>query len=131
MHDAPDSSDFSLRARARSFVHAGRGLLVTLRWQHNAWIHACATVAALALGFLLRISAVEWCAIALSIGLVWAAEAFNTALEALADATVPELHPKVRDAKDAAAGAVLACAAAATVVGLVVFGPRLWLGLVG
>lgn len=131
MKESSESSEFSIRARARSFVDAGRGLGVVLRWQHNAWIHASATVAALALAVLLRISPLEWCAIAIVIGLVWAAEAFNTALEALSDAAVPERHPKIRDAKDAAAGAVLVCAAAATAVGVIVFGPRLWVGFTG
>ena len=122
-------SDFSFVERVRSFRDAGRGLVLVLRGQHNAWIHAMASVAALGLGWLLRISALEWCAVVVVIGLVWAAEAFNTALEALADAAVPERHPKIRDAKDAAAGAVLASAIAAAVVGAIVFGPRLWVGL--
>ena len=74
----------------------------------------------------MRVSVLEWCALAIVIGLVWAAEAFNTALESIADAAVPEQHPKVRDAKDAAAGAVLVSAVAAAAVGLWIFGPKLW-----
>lgn len=122
-------SDFSFVDRLKSFRDAGRGLVLVLRAEHNAWIHAMATVVALGLGWALRISALEWCAVVIVIGAVWAAEAFNTALEALADAAVPERHPKIRDAKDAAAGAVLASAIAASVVGVIVFGPRLWVGL--
>ncbi len=83
------------------------------------------TVAAVALGFALGITRLEWCAVAIVIGGVWTAEAFNTALELLADAAHPERDPRVGAAKDAAAGAVLVAAVAASVVGLLVFGPRL------
>lgn len=120
-----DVSGFSIRDRARSFTYAANGLKLVLRGQHNAWIHAVLTIAAVVLGFALGISALEWCAIVLAIALVWAGEAFNTSLEALADASVPEQHPKIAEAKDAAAGAVLVCAIAAAIVGIVVFGPRL------
>ena len=46
---------FSISARLRSVRYALRGIGVMLRTQHNAWIHAAATAAALAAGFLLRI----------------------------------------------------------------------------
>jgi diacylglycerol kinase (ATP) len=112
-------------ARVRSFGHALNGLRVMLAREHNAWIHAAFTVAAVGLAAALGISRLEWCAVVIVIGLVWAAEAFNTALEALADAAVPEQHPGIAVAKDAAAGAVLVCALAAAVVGGIVFAPRL------
>ena len=118
-------SGFSWKDRARSFTHAASGLASVLFAQHNSWIHAALTIVAVTLGFALGISRLEWCAIVVVIALVWAAEALNTGLEALCDAAVPEQHPKIREAKDAAAGAVLLCAIAAAVVGAIIFGPRL------
>jgi diacylglycerol kinase (ATP) len=94
-----------------------------IRCQHNAWIHATATLVALVGAFLLRVSAGDWCWIILAISIVWTAEALNTALEFLADAASPEFHPLVRDAKDVAAGAVLLTAIAATVIGSIIFWP--------
>jgi diacylglycerol kinase (ATP) len=117
--------EWSARDRARSFANAGRGVRILVAGQHNAWIHLALTAAALALGFALGISSLEWCAIALAIGLVWAAEGLNTAIELLADAAVPHEHPGVGRAKDVAAGAVLLAALAAAAVGVVVFLPRL------
>ena len=35
---------FSVAARARSFLYAARGIAALLRFQHNAWIHAAASV---------------------------------------------------------------------------------------
>ena len=116
---------FSVSARIRSFRHALRGIWVTLSTQHNAWIHAVATTAAVAAGIALGISREEWLAVVLAIMAVWTAEALNTAFESLCNVASPEFHPLVERAKDVAAGAVLISAIGAVVIGLLVFGPRL------
>jgi len=95
-----------------------------IRCQHNAWIHAGATLIALSAAFLFQVTAADWCWIILAISIVWTAEALNTAFEFLADAASPEFHPLVRDAKDVAAGAVLITAIAAAVIGALVFWPH-------
>jgi diacylglycerol kinase (ATP) len=94
-----------------------------IRCQHNAWIHAAATLVVLIAALLLRVSAADWCWIILAISIVWTAEALNTAFEFLADAASPKFHPLVRDAKDVAAGAVLLTAIAAGVIGVIIFWP--------
>jgi diacylglycerol kinase (ATP) len=119
------SAQFSIAARLRSFRHAFRGLGFMLRTQHNAWIHALATVVALLAGLALGISRGEWLAVLLAIMAVWVAEALNTAFESLCDVASPEFHPAVERAKDVAAGAVLIAAIGAVLVALLVFGPRL------
>ena len=116
---------FSLAGRIASFGYAFRGLAELLLTQHNAWIHAAATVVVCALATALGISAAEWLAVVLAISFVWTAEALNTAFEALCDLAVPERHPLVQRAKDVAAGGVLLSAAGAATVGLIVFAPRL------
>lgn len=95
-----------------------------IRCQHNAWIHAAATIAVAVLGVLFRLTRFEWCWIVLAIAIVWTAEALNTAFEFLADAASPNFHPIVKDAKDVAAGAVLVTAIAAVIIGAIVFGPH-------
>ncbi len=99
--------------------------MVMLRFQHNAWIHAFATVVVCAAGILLRLSIWEWCWIVLAIVAVWTAEALNTAVELLADVASPGFHPLAGRAKDVAAGAVLISALGAAAIGAMVFGPRL------
>ena len=96
-----------------------------IRCQHNAWIHAVATLIVLVAALFFHISAADWCWIILAISIVWTAEALNTAFEFLADAASPEFHPLVRDAKDVAAGAVLLTAIAASVIGVIIFWPYL------
>lgn len=112
-----------LSARLRSFGNAFRGLKVLLQTQHNARIHALATVLAVAAGALLGISPAEWALIALAVVCVWATEALNTSIESLVDLVSPELHPLAAKAKDVAAGAVLVAAIGSVIVGVLVFGP--------
>jgi len=119
------ASPLTFMGRVRSFRHALMGLGFVLRSQHNAWLHAVATVLAIILGVVLRISIDEWCVLTLSMVTVWVAEAFNTGLEVLADALVSERHPIVKIAKDVAAAAVLLSAIGALVVGAILFVPRL------
>ena len=120
-----------MRARARSFVHAGAGVLAMFRTQANARIHAAAALGVVAAGFAFDVSIAEWCWLVLAIALVLAAECMNTALESLADAVAPAPHPGVGRAKDAAAGAVLCAAIGAGLIGLLVLGPPLLERLLG
>ena len=109
---------------AKSFRCAFAGIAALFRTQANARIHLVVTALAIAAGWFFRISPGEWIAIVLSIGSVLAAEAMNSALEFLADATHPDPHPLVGRAKDIAAAAVLILAGTAVTVGAIVFVPR-------
>jgi diacylglycerol kinase len=94
--------------------------------QQNARIHCLATFLVIAAGLRFELGAAEWRWIAAATAAVWAAEAFNTALETLTDLASPDFHPLAADAKDLSAGAVLLTAAGAGAVGLLVFGPHFW-----
>lgn len=111
--------------RLESFRFAGRGLITMLRTEPNARIHAFLALASLVAGAYFEIGRGEWLAVVLAIGLVFGAEAVNTAFEALCDVASPGRHPQVERAKDVAAGGVLAAALSALAVAVIVFGPRL------
>jgi diacylglycerol kinase (ATP) len=113
------------RGRLRGFGYAFCGLAICFRTQANARIHAVATVIVVALGVTLKLVAWEWCAVVISIASVWAAECFNTALEGMVDLVSPERRPLAGRIKDLAAGAVLATAIGAAVVGAIIFLPKL------
>jgi diacylglycerol kinase (ATP) len=110
--------------RRQSFACAFRGLAILFEGP-NARIHFVATLLVVAASVILKLSMVEWLVIISTIAWVWVAEALNTALESLANAAVPDVHPLVRNAKDVAAGAVLLAAMGAMVIGAIVFIPRL------
>jgi diacylglycerol kinase (ATP) len=120
------ASKFSVSARLRSFAYAGRGIRTMVRSQHNAWVHAIATAAVVAVGLVAGLTRLEWFVLVLAIVSVWTAESLNTAFEFLCDVTSPEFHPLVEKAKDVAAGAVLITAIGATAIGLLVFAPYAW-----
>lgn len=117
--------NFSIIARARSFKHAFRGVGIMIRTQHNAWVHMVAAIIAIVLGFYLNITLAEWAVLVLAMGFVLASEAFNTAMEIDIDLTSPTYHPYARDTKDVAAGAVLISVIVASVIGLIIFLPKI------
>jgi diacylglycerol kinase (ATP) len=118
-----------LRKRVDSFGNAIRGVSHLVRTEVHAQIHLVCSAVVVACAAAFSISAVEWCLVILAIGLVWAAEAVNTAIEKVVDLASPGKDSIAGQAKDLAAGAVLLAAAAAVAVGLFVFVPRIVLFL--
>ena len=116
---------FSIIARAKSFTYAIRGVSLIFKTQHNSWVQLALSFFVVFMGFFFSISQTEWLFIVLSIGLVIAAEAFNTAFEFDIDLTSPTYHPYARDTKDVAAAAVLVTAVMATVIGFIIFIPKI------
>lgn len=116
---------FSMKKRIKSFSYAFAGLKVLFREEHNSWIHAVAAVLAVAMGFLFRISPIEWIAVVIVIGMVFAAEIINSSIERTADFVKAERDDRKRDIKDLGAAAVLVCAIAAAVVGIIIFIPKI------
>ncbi len=120
-----------LQARLRAFGHAGRGVLLLLRGEVHARVHAAATVLALGLAAWLHVGAWRWAAVIAAVALVWTAEAMNSAVERTVDLASPQWHALARDAKDLAAAAVLLASAGALALGLVALGTPLLLRLGG
>jgi diacylglycerol kinase (ATP) len=122
----PKNTDtFSISGRIQSGAHAVNGILEMLRSQHNAWLHAIATLVVVIAGWVLGVTATQWCFLILAIMAVWVAEGLNTAFEFLCDVASPDFHPLIKKCKDVAAGAVLLSALGAVAVGLIVFVPYL------
>jgi diacylglycerol kinase len=122
---------FSIVSRIKSTNHAWRGIGVLFKKTHNLRVHIFFAVFVVYLGFILKISNIEWICITFSIGFVMVTEAFNTAIEVDIDLTSPEFHPYARDTKDVAAGAVLMSIAVAIVVGLIIFLPKILMLIYG
>ena len=123
--DAMNNEKFSLKKRIKSFSYAFAGLRVLFREEHNSWIHATAAVLAIVMGFLFRISPMEWIAIVIVIGMVFAAEIINSSIERTADFVKAERDDRKRDIKDLGAAAVLVCAISAALVGIIIFLPKI------
>lgn len=120
-----DPQKFSIRSRAKSFYHAGAGILRFLKNEHNARIHLAATVLVVIAAGALKVSRLEAVALAAAIGLVWVTEMLNTCLEKTMDLISTEEHPEIKYVKDLAAGAVLVAAITAAIIGLFIFIPKI------
>ncbi len=115
--------EFSIKKRMKSFTYAWKGIGSFIFREHNAWIHSVITIAVIIAGTFFKIKQTEWIAIILCIGVVFAAEAFNTAIERLVNLVSPQQNKIAGEVKDIAAGAVLICAISAATVGLIIFIP--------
>lgn len=117
------SNKITVSARVKSFRYAFVGIWTMISSQHNAWIHAAATLLVIVTGVYFGLTKAEWCWIILAVTSVWTAETLNTALEFLVDLVSPEYNPLAGKVKDVAAGAVLITAIGAAIIGLVIMGP--------
>ena len=115
-----------MKQRLKSFQYAGQGLVTFLRTQPNAWLHSVATIAVIILGSFFSINRIEWALIIIVIGMVWLAEAFNTAIEFLADEVTKERRDLIGKAKDVAACGVLSASITALLAGIALFWPYLF-----
>jgi diacylglycerol kinase (ATP) len=115
--------EYDYKKQIKSFSYACKGIRQCVFKEQNLYFHLAIAVLVVTAGFSFGISHAEWLAVILCIGLVIAAELFNTAIEVLVNLVSPDPHPLAGAVKDIAAGAVLVCAATAVVIGLIVFMP--------
>ncbi|MBC8142803.1 MAG: diacylglycerol kinase family protein [Armatimonadetes bacterium] len=108
-----------------SFGHAASGIRETFHAERNFRFHVVLSAFVLLAGLLLHLSPLRMVALLFAIGFVWAAELFNTAIEAAVDLAMPTYHPLAKRAKDAAAGGVLVAALTAAIIGATIFLPAL------
>ncbi len=109
----------------RSLKYAFRGIALAVRGGNFKIQLACAVLISLA-GWYFQISSNEWLVILVCIGTVLSAEAFNTAIEKLADFIHPQQNEKIGQIKDLAAGAVLILAIISLGIAGLIFIPRIF-----
>jgi diacylglycerol kinase (ATP) len=111
----------SIGSRIKSVAYALQGLRHLLRSEPNMLIHLLATIAVIIAGIVCELGRGEWIAIAIAVGMVWTAEAFNTCIEMLCDLYTKEQNKTIGIIKDISAGAVLVAAITAATIGVIVF----------
>lgn len=110
----------------QAFKHAFNGVDILFTEEPNSKVQVVLAIVALLMGYFLRISAMEWIALCIVIGLVFAMEAVNSAIENLSDFTCNErFEESIKKTKDLSAAAVLFTAIAALITGLIIFLPKL------
>lgn len=104
-----------------SFNNAVDGIISAIKSERNMKIHICAAIAVFTMSMFYDITKTEFIIVCIAVAMVIVSELFNTAIEELVDLVTTGYHPKVKIIKDVSAGAVLAAAFFAVVVGYFVF----------
>ena len=116
---------YSIRRLGNSFIYAISGIKNAYKTEQNLLVHTIVAIIAIVVGILLKLSTLEFAIVGLVIGLVIAAEMFNTSIEYAIDMAMPTIHPLAKIAKDVASGAVLISAISSIAVGLLIYLPKI------
>lgn len=109
----------------KSVGHALDGIEYAVNHERNVKIEILFAILTSILGFILKISLLEWVVIVLVIAMVLALELVNTAIERTVDLVTKDYHDLAKAAKDVAAGAVLIMSMFSVIIGLIIFLPKI------
>ena len=116
------------RSLFQSFSYAVAGFVYALRAERNMKIHMVVAAIATLLGIWVKLSTIEFIFLFITIAMVLMAELLNTCIEVAIDHTTNgEKHPTVKIIKDIGAGAVLVASAAAGIIALLLFVPKMFM----
>ncbi|WP_298344329.1 diacylglycerol kinase family protein [uncultured Algibacter sp.] len=118
--------DSFLVNRLKSVSYAFKGALLLLKTEASIKIQFVIALIVTIAGFYYEISHSEWIVQILAIGLVMSVEGVNTAIEEIANFIHPERHHKIGLIKDIAAGAVFIASVFASIIGLVIYLPKIF-----
>ncbi len=126
-YKAIEPTKYDRRRHIISFRNAWNGIRLAYETQPNFRIHTLAFFLAMLFAIYFRISIGELTALLVVSALVFSMEMFNTVVEAIGDEIAHGKYNKlVGVAKDVAAGGVLISAAAALLVGILIFVPKIF-----
>ncbi len=103
-----------------------RGALLLIRTEASIKVQVFIALVMTAAGFFFEISNTEWSVQILTIAVIMGAEGLNTAIEKMADYVQPEFDKKIGTIKDVSAGAVMLVSIAATIIGLIIYLPKIF-----
>ena len=112
--------------RLKSVGYDFKGALLLLKTEASVQVQFVIALAVTAAGFYFQISPNEWILQLLAIGLVISMEGMNTAIEEIANFIHPEHNNKIGLIKDIAAGAVFIASVFASIIGLIIYLPKIF-----
>jgi len=118
----PNDNFFKGRLRSLTFAIRGAWLLITT--EHSIMVQVAIAVIMTVVGFIMKLSSIEWMFQVLAIGLVLVAESLNTGLEKLSDFVHPDYDDRIGFIKDISAGAATFAAIIAVIIGLIIYLPK-------
>ena len=115
----------NLNYLSNKFRHAFNGLKISFTTDKSIFIHLIITLCVLMLGYVLKLSQIEWLFILSAVFLVIFAEIMNSAIELLCDFIELKQNKKIAIIKDLMAGAVLFMSFYAGIIAFIIFYPKL------
>jgi len=109
----------------KGFVYAFDGLVIFFRHERNGRIQLLVAVVVVALGWGFHVSRPEWMVLLGCIATVLSFEMMNSAIEKICNLVHPTYHPAIKTIKDMAAGAVLFVSLISSVIGGIIFLPKI------
>lgn len=116
---------FGMKKQLNNFKYCFDGMIYALTNEQSMMSHFIIAFLTIILGFIVKLSRNEWFLVILLIALVIALEFINTAIEAVCDMVMPDIHPLAKIAKDTSSAAVFVMAMAALIIGLLIYIPRI------
>jgi diacylglycerol kinase len=109
----------------KAFVYAFDGLIVFFRHERNGKIQSFVAAIALLISWWLKVSPMELIVVLGCIAAVLSLEMINSAMEKLCNLVHPTYHPSIKIIKDMAAAAVLWMSVFCTIIGIIIFLPKI------
>lgn len=117
---------FKAQGFGNTFRNARKGFRLVLKSEMNIRIHVVIAFFVLLFAYILKFSAMEYCALLFAIAIVVVSEMLNTAIEFALDSIYHNRYSRmVGMAKDISAGAVMFASFISIFVGLILFGKHL------
>ena len=111
--------------RIKGVGYAFRGAWLLVRTESSIQVQVVIAIIMTVAGFYFEISPTEWILQIFAIALVLGIEGVNTAVEKMSDYIQPEFDEKIGFIKDISAGAVMLVSLAASIVGLIIYLPKI------
>ncbi|MBU2946251.1 diacylglycerol kinase [Zobellia uliginosa] len=121
----PKEESFAVN-RIKSVGFAMRGALLLIRTEASIKIQVFLAIVVTIAGFYYEISATEWILQIFAVSLVMGIEGANTAIEKICDFIHPEFDARIGFIKDVAAGAVMLVSIGATIIGCIIYLPKIF-----
>ena len=112
--------------RLKSVGYAFKGMLLLLKTEASIQIQFCIAIIVTVAGFYFKISSTEWIMQCFAIGLVMSVEGVNSAIKAIDAFVHAENQEKSGVIKAIGAGAVFIASIAASIIGLIIYIPKLF-----
>ena len=109
----------------KAFYYAFNGLIIFFRHERNGKIQLAVAIIVGLFGFKCQLSTIEWMVVIACIATVLAFEMVNSSIEKLCNLVHPTFHPAVKIIKDMAAGAVLLVSIGSSIIGIIIFLPKI------